>query len=138
MRHLKSGRKLSRTSAHRLALARNLITALVKYERIETTLPKAKEMRSPAEKLITMAKKGTLHARRNAFRMVRDKTLLNKLFETIGPRYAQRNGGYTRIYKLGNRLGDCAPMAILELVDRDLAAAPKRKPRKKESEEKKA
>lgn len=137
MRHLKSGRKLGRTSAHRLALTRNLVTSLVKYERIETTLPKAKEMRSPAEKLISLAKKGTLHAQRNAFKMIRDKTILKKLFDTIGPRYAERNGGYTRIYKLGNRLGDCAPMAILELVDRDLAAAPKRKEKKKEEGEKK-
>jgi large subunit ribosomal protein L17 len=120
-----------------LALTRNLVTSLVKYERIETTLPKAKEMRSPAEKLISMAKKGTLHAQRNAFKMIRDKTILKKLFDTIGPRYAERNGGYTRIYKLGNRLGDCAPMAILELVDRDLAAAPKRKEKKKEEGEKK-
>ena len=136
MRHLKAGRKLGRTSEHRLALMRNLVTSLYKYERIETTLAKAKELRSPAEKLITMAKNGTLHARRNAFKMVRDKTILKKLFDNIGPRYSTRSGGYTRIFKLGNRLGDCAPMAIIELVDRDLAAAPKRKEKKKEAEEK--
>lgn len=134
MRHLKSGRKLGRTSEHRLALMRNLVTSLYKYERIETTLAKAKELRSPAEKLITMAKNGTLHARRNAFKMVRDKTILKKLFDNIGPRYSTRNGGYTRIFKLGNRMGDCAPMAIIELVDRDLASAPKRKQKKKEAE----
>lgn len=137
MRHLKSGRKLGRTSEHRLALMRNLVTSLYKYERIETTLAKAKELRSPAEKLITMAKNGTLHARRNAFKMVRDKTILKKLFDNIGPRYSTRNGGYTRIFKLGNRMGDCAPMAIIELVDRDLASAPKRKQKKKEAEENK-
>jgi len=137
VRHLKSGRKLGRTSEHRLALMRNLVTSLYKYERIETTLAKAKELRSPAEKLITMAKNGTLHARRNAFKMVRDKTILKKLFDNIGPRYSTRNGGYTRIFKLGNRMGDCAPMAIIELVDRDLASAPKRKQKKKEAEENK-
>ncbi len=137
MRHLKAGRKLGRTSAHRVALMRNLITSLYRFERIETTLAKAKEVRKPAEKVITLAKKGSLHARRNALKMVRDKKILKKLFDTIGPRYADRNGGYTRIYKIGNRLGDCAPMAIIELVDRDLSSAPKRKQKKTEAEEKK-
>ncbi len=132
MRHLKAGRRLGRTAEHRLALTRNFVTSLFKYERIETTLAKAKEMRAPTEKLITLAKKGTLHSRRNGFKMVRDKVILKKLFETLGPRYEARNGGYTRIYKLWNRLGDCAPMAIIELVDRDLSAAPKRKKKEKD------
>lgn len=128
---------MGRTSAHRLALMRNLVTSLYRFERIETTLAKAKEMRKPAEKVITSAKKGSIHARRNAFKMVRDQGILKKLFDVIGPRYADRNGGYTRIYKLGNRLGDCAPMAIIELVDRDLSAAPSRKEKKSEGEDNK-
>jgi len=119
---------------------RNLVTSLFRFERIETTLAKAKELRSPAEKLITLARKEDVHSRRNGFKMVRDKTVLKKLFDILGPRYAERSGGYTRIYKIGNRLGDCAPMAVLELVDRDLAAAPKRKKKSDEAgeDEKKA
>ena len=117
MRHLKAGRKFGRTSAHRKALFRNLVTALITRERIRTTLAKAKELRSKAEKTITLGKKGTLHARRLAFRTVQDKGALQKLFGPIAERFASRNGGYTRIIKIGNRKGDAAPMAFIELVE---------------------
>ena len=117
MRHNVSGRKLNRTPAHRKMLYRNLVTALFKHERIQTTVPKAKEARSVAEKLITFAKRGDLHARRIAARKVNEPAVLQKLFEEIGPRYADRPGGYTRIMRLGPRKGDNAELAILELVD---------------------
>ncbi|HOX25905.1 MAG TPA: 50S ribosomal protein L17 [Candidatus Krumholzibacteria bacterium] len=118
MRHNYSGRKLSRTSAHRKMLYRNLVTALFEHERIQTTAIKAKEARSLAEKLITFAKRGDLHARRQAARKVNDPQVLRKLFDEIAPRYAERPGGYTRILRLsGGRKGDNAEMAILELVD---------------------
>jgi len=118
MRHNCSGRKLSRTAEHRKMLYRNLVTALFEHERIQTTVIKAKEARSLAEKLITFAKRGDLHARRQAARKVNDPQVLRKLFEEIGPRYAARAGGYTRILRLsGGRKGDNAEMAILELVD---------------------
>jgi large subunit ribosomal protein L17 len=117
MRHLKAGRKLGRTSAHRKALFRNLVTALIVRERIQTTLAKAKELRSKAEKTITLGKKGTLHARRLAFRTVQEKEALKKLFGPIAERFATRNGGYTRIIKIGPRKGDDAPMAFIELVE---------------------
>jgi large subunit ribosomal protein L17 len=117
MRHNVSGRKLNRTPAHRKMLYRNLVTALFKHERIQTTVPKAKEARSVAEKLITFAKRGDLHARRMAARKVNEPAVLQKLFEEIGPRYAERPGGYTRIMRLGPRKGDNAELAILELVD---------------------
>jgi large subunit ribosomal protein L17 len=118
MRHNYSGRKLNRTAPHRKMLFRNLVTALFEHERIETTVHKAKEARSLAERLITFAKRGDLHARRMAARKVNDPAVLQKLFEEIGPRYAERPGGYTRIMRLsGNRKGDGAEMAILELVD---------------------
>ena len=117
MRHLKAGRKFGRTSAHRKALFRNLVTALITRERIRTTLAKAKELRSKAEKTITLGKKGTLHARRLAFRTVQEKAALQKLFGPIAERFASRNGGYTRIIKIGNRKGDAAPMAFIELVE---------------------
>jgi len=116
MRHRIKGRKLGRTSAHRLATLRNLSVALFTHERITTTLMKAKEMRSFAEKLITVSRKDTLHARRNVARDIRDKEALKKLFETLGPRYADRPGGYTRLYHVGHRPGDAADMAIVELV----------------------
>ncbi len=119
MRHLKAGRKFGRTSAHRKALFRNLVTALLEREKIRTTLPKAKELRSKVEKTITLGKKGTLHARRQAFKNVNDKAVVQKLFGPLAERYAKRNGGYTRIIKLGNRLGDDAPMAFIELVGED-------------------
>ena len=119
MRHLKAGRKFGRTSAHRKALFRNLVTALLDRERIRTTLPKAKELRSKVEKTITLGKKGTLHARRQALKLVTRKDTLQKIFGTLAERYAARNGGYTRIIRIGNRRGDDAPMAFIELVDRE-------------------
>lgn len=117
MRHNVSGRKLNRTPAHRKMLYRNLVTALFKHERIQTTVPKAKEARIVAEKLITFAKKGDLHSRRIAARKVNEPEVLQKLFAEIGPRYAERPGGYTRIMRMGPRKGDAAEIAILELVD---------------------
>ena len=117
MRHNVSGRKLNRTPAHRKALYRNLVTALFKNERITTTVPKAKEARSMAEKLITFAKAGDLHSRRMAARKIYEPGVLQKLFEEIGPRYTERQGGYTRILRMGFRKGDNAELAILELVD---------------------
>lgn len=123
MRHLKTGRRLGRTSAHRKALFRNMVTALIMHERIRTTLAKAKEMRGKIEKTITLGKKGTLHARRLAFKTVSQKDALQKLFGPLSERYAERKGGYTRIIKIGNRRGDDAPMAFIELVDRDEGTA---------------
>ena len=117
MRHSLKGRKLNRTTAHREAMLNNMVTSLFEHERIQTTLPKSKELRRTAEKLITIAKKGGLHSRRIAAKRVRNLDVLKKLFDNIGPRYATRNGGYTRIIKLGNRFGDCAPMSIIELVE---------------------
>jgi large subunit ribosomal protein L17 len=119
MRHLKAGRKLGRTSAHRKALFRNMVTALIRQERIQTTLAKAKELRGKVEKTITLGKKGTLHARRHALKLVANKDSLKKLFGPLAERYATRPGGYTRVIKLGHRLGDNAPMAFIELVDRE-------------------
>ena len=116
MKHRVVGRKLGRTSAHRLALLRNLSTSLFDKERITTTLMKAKELRPYAEKLITKAKKGGLHRYRDTLATMRDEDMCNKLFHDIAPRYAERNGGYTRILKLGPRQGDNAPMARIELV----------------------
>ena len=123
MRHLKAGRKLGRTSAHRQALLKNLVTELFRHEQIRTTLPKAKEARRVAEKMITFGKKGTLHARRMAFRTVRDNEILEKVFSEFATRYKARAGGYTRVLKAGFRPGDAAPMAILELVDRNEKSA---------------
>lgn len=132
MRHLKSGRKLGRTTAHRKALFRNMVTALIRSERIRTTLAKAKELRGHVEKTITLGKKGTLHAKRLARKVVHEKDAFVKLFGPLSERYAKRNGGYTRIIKIGNRRGDDAPMAFIELVDReDEAEAPKPKAGKK-------
>jgi large subunit ribosomal protein L17 len=119
MRHGMSGRKLNRTSSHRKALFANMATALVKHEQIKTTLPKAKELRPVVEKLITLAKRGDLHARRQAAVLVREDKILQKLFSTLGERYKDRQGGYTRVLKAGFRYGDAAPMAVIELVDRD-------------------
>ena len=119
MRHLKAGRKFNRSSSHRKALFRNMVTALIRQERIRTTLAKAKELRGKVEKTITLGKKGTLHARRHALQLVSDKDSLKKLFGSLAERYANRPGGYTRIIKLGHRLGDDAPMAFIELVDRE-------------------
>src|SRR5687768_5732550 len=136
MRHGMANRKLGRTSSHRLAMFRNQLASLIDNERIVTTLPKAKELRPLIEKLITLGKNDSVHARRNAAKMVQDETLVAKLFTTLGPRFAERPGGYTRIIKLGARRGDAAEMAILEFVGYELpteartpqpgAAAPKR------------
>ncbi len=117
MRHNVKGRKFNRTAAHRKMMYRNLLTALFKHERITTTVPKAKEARIVAEKMITFAKKGDLHSRRQAARKVMEPAILQKLFAEIGPRYEDRSGGYTRIMRLGPRRGDNTEMAILELVD---------------------
>ncbi|MBC8012941.1 MAG: 50S ribosomal protein L17 [Methyloceanibacter sp.] len=122
MRHRNAFRKLNRTATHRSALFASLATALIKHEQIATTLPKAKELRRVADRLITLAKKGDLHARRLAFSRIRDDAMVAKLFETLGPRYAARPGGYTRVLKAGFRYGDSAPMAVIELVDRDPGA----------------
>ena len=119
MRHLKTGRKFGRPSAHRKALFRNMVTALIDRERIRTTLAKAKELRGKVEKTITLGKKGTLHARRHALKLVADRGVLKKIFGPLAERYANRPGGYTRVIKLGHRLGDDAPMAFIELVDRE-------------------
>ena len=119
MRHLKAGRKFGRTSAHRKALFRNLVQALIQRERISTTLAKAKELRGKVEKTITLGKKGTLHARRQAFKLAPAKEAVQKVFGPLAERYANRPGGYTRIIRIGHRRGDDAPMAFIELVDRD-------------------
>ncbi len=119
MRHLKAGRKFGRTSAHRKALFRNLVQALIQRERISTTLAKAKELRGKVEKTITLGKKGTLHARRQAFKLAPAREVVQKVFGPLAERYANRPGGYTRIIRIGHRKGDDAPMAFIELVDRD-------------------
>ncbi len=116
MRHGKSGRKLGRTSAHRKAMFRNMVTSLFEHERIVTTEKKAKELRPIAEKMITLAKRGDLHARRQALSYIQSKDVVAKLFDEIQSQFADRHGGYTRIIKTGNRQGDAAPMAIIELV----------------------
>ncbi|TMA97910.1 MAG: 50S ribosomal protein L17 [Deltaproteobacteria bacterium] len=116
MRHLKSGRQLSRNSSHRWALMRNLITALLREEKIRTTDPKAKELRRWVDRVITLGKQGTLHARRQVLSIVQDKAVVRKLFDTIGPRFKDRPGGYTRIVKIGIRRGDAAQMSVIELV----------------------
>jgi large subunit ribosomal protein L17 len=122
MRHGLSGRKLGVTSSHRAAMFRNMAVALIKHEQITTTLPKAKELRPVAEKLITLGKRGGLHARRQAYNQLRDDTIVAKLFESLATRYKARNGGYTRVLKAGMRYGDAADMAVIELVDRDVSA----------------
>jgi large subunit ribosomal protein L17 len=122
MRHRLSGRKLNRTSAHRKAMFNNLAAALVEHEQITTTLPKAKDLRPLAERLITLGKRANLHARRQAIAVLGDAKLAAKLFDTLAPRYAKRNGGYTRVLKAGFRYGDQSPMAVIEFVERDIAA----------------
>jgi large subunit ribosomal protein L17 len=121
MRHQKSGRKLSRSASHRWALMRNLITSLLRDEKIKTTDPKAKELRRWAERVITLGKQGSLHARRQVLAIVQDKAVVRKLFETIAPRFKDRPGGYTRIVKIGIRHGDAAPVSIIELVGGEAA-----------------
>ena len=122
MRHGLSGRKLGVTSSHRAAMFRNMAVALIKHEQITTTLPKAKELRPVAEKLVTLAKRGDLHAKRQAFNQLRDETIVAKLFDALATRYKTRAGGYTRVLKAGTRYGDAADMAVIEFVDRDPAA----------------
>ena len=122
MRHGVAHRKLGRTSAHRTAMFANMSASLIKHEQIVTTLPKAKELRPFVEKLVTLAKRGDLHARRQAISKVRDIAQVGKLFATIGPRYKAREGGYIRVLKAGFRHGDNAAMAVIEFVDRDVAA----------------
>ncbi len=119
MRHGIAHRKLGRTSAHRTAMFANMSASLIKHEQIVTTLPKAKELRPFVEKLVTLAKRGSLHARRQAISQVRDVEQVGKLFAVLGPRYKERNGGYIRVLKAGYRHGDNAPMAVIEFVDRD-------------------
>jgi large subunit ribosomal protein L17 len=121
MRHRLANRKLNRTSSHRLAMLRNMANSLLRHEMIKTTLPKAKELRRVAEPLITLGKKPSLANRRLAFDRLRDREVVVKLFDELGPRYQKRNGGYLRILKCGYRLGDNAPMAIVELMDRPQA-----------------
>ena len=119
MRHRKAGRRFNRRAGHRKAMFANMAAALIKHEQIVTTLPKAKDLRPVVEKLITLAKRGDLHARRLAIAQIRDESMVRKLFDTLGPRYQERPGGYTRVLKAGFRYGDSAPVAVIELVDRD-------------------
>ena len=122
MRHAKVHRKLNRTPEHRRAMFANMCAALIKHEQIVTTLPKAKDLRPIVEKLVTLGKRGDLHARRQAIAQMRDLAMVKKLFDVLGPRYKDRNGGYTRVIKAGYRHGDSAPRAVIELVDRDVDA----------------
>jgi len=124
MRHRIGLRKLNRTSSHRLAMLRNMITSLIRHEAIRTTLPKAKELRRVAEPILTLGKSPTVANRRLAFARLRDREMVTKLFNELGPRYASRNGGYSRILKFGFRKGDNAPMALIELLDRPLDVEP--------------
>lgn len=117
MNHRKAGKRLGRRSSHKRAMLRNIVTSLLEHERIVTTTPKAKEARRHADKMITLAKRGDLHARRQAYSFIQDKQVVAKLFEELRDEYMERNGGYTRIIQTGRRVGDAAPMAILELVN---------------------
>ena len=122
MRHGYRGRRFNRTAEHRKAMFANMCQALIKHEQIITTLPKAKDLRPVIEKLITLGKRGDLHARRQAIAQIKDIALVKKLFEVLGPRYKDRNGGYTRVLKAGFRFGDNAPLAVIEFIDRDVDA----------------
>ncbi len=122
MRHAKTHRKFNRRSDHRKSMLANLAASLIKHEQIVTTLPKAKDLRPVVEKLVTLGKRGGLHARRQAIAQMRDVAMVKKLFDVIGPRYKERNGGYTRVLKAGYRYGDSAPVAVIEFVDRDIDA----------------
>lgn len=128
MRHNKTGRRLGRNSSHRAAMMRNMVTSLLDHEKITTTTTRAKELRKIAEKMITLGKRGDLHARRQALQVIRDRKVVGKLFEMVAPRYKERPGGYTRILKLGNRLGDNAPVCQIELVEEEFTAKPKKAP----------
>ncbi|MDU0343382.1 50S ribosomal protein L17 [Bosea rubneri] len=122
MRHGFRGRRFNRSAEHRKAMFANMSQALIKHEQITTTLPKAKDLRPVVEKLVTLAKRGDLHARRQAIAQIKDVALVGKLFSVLGPRYKERNGGYLRIMKAGFRFGDNAPLAVIEFVDRDVDA----------------
>jgi large subunit ribosomal protein L17 len=122
MNHGKAHRKFSRRSDHRRSMLANLAVSLIKHEQIITTLPKAKDLRPVVEKLVTLGKRGGLHARRQAISQMRDLAMVKKLFDVIGPRYKERNGGYLRVLKAGYRYGDSAPVAVIEFVDRDVDA----------------
>ena len=134
MRHLKSGRKLGRTSSHRLATLRNMVTSLIECERITTTDAKAKELRRVADKMITLGKRGDLHARRLAMRVIRQKSTAKKLFDEIAPRFEGRNGGYTRIIKFKRRRGDNAPLSIIELSESGKESSVSTKEKKKKAD----
>ncbi|MGH7928150.1 MAG: 50S ribosomal protein L17 [Candidatus Binatia bacterium] len=136
MRHQKSGRKLNRSASHRWALMRNLITSLLRDEKIKTTDAKAKELRRWADRVITLGKQGNLHARRQVLGIVQDKAVVRKLFDTIGPRFKDRPGGYTRIVKIGIRRGDAAPVSVIELVGGEAPAGgqkPRRRARRRQA-----
>ena len=137
MRHRNAGRKLGRTSAHRTALLRNLVTSLLDHEQIETTDAKAKELKRIADKMITLGKRGDLHARRQALRVVQSREVTSKLFGPLAERYRTREGGYTRVLKLRTRIGDAAPISLVELVDRE-APAPAKKADEKPAKSAKA
>ena len=122
MYHGHKKRRFNRTAEHRKAMFANMCVALIKHEQIVTTLPKAKDLRPVVEKLVTLGKRGDLHARRQAIAQIKDVEIVKKLFDVLGPRYKERNGGYTRVLKAGFRFGDNAPMAVIEFVDRDVSA----------------
>lgn len=126
MRHNKSGKRLGRNSSHRKAMMRNMVTSLLDLGKITTTDARAKELRKIAEKMITLGKRGDLHARRQAMQVIRDRKVVGKLFEMVAPRYASRPGGYTRIIKLGQRAGDNAALSLIELVEEEFTAKPKK------------
>ena len=141
MRHLKAGRKLNRTSAHRKALFRNLVTSLIEHEQVRTTDAKAKELRRIADRMITLGKRGSLHARRQALAYIRRRSVVSKLFDEVAARFKERPGGYTRVVKIGHRHGDAAHMSVIELTDRGEAAkaeAEKKRERRRRRAEKKA
>ena len=122
MRHGNSNRKLNRTHEHRKAMFANMVCSLIEHEQIQTTLPKAKELKKIVDKYVTLGKKGSLHSRRQAISHLKQNSAVMKLFETLAPRYKERNGGYTRVLKAGFRYGDAAPLAVIEFVDRDVSA----------------
>jgi large subunit ribosomal protein L17 len=139
MRHLKSGRKLNRSSSHRHAMWRNMVTSLLQHEHLQTTDAKAKELRRWAERIITLGKRGSLHARRQALAFVRSRPVVAKLFDEIAPRFRDRPGGYTRITKLGSRRGDAAPLSLIELTergDRARSEAEKKRDRRRKAQQK--
>ncbi len=135
MRHLNSGRKLNRTSAHRKALFKNMVLALIRHERIKTTDPKAKELRRIADRMVTLGKQNDLAARRRAFAALQSRDAVKKLFDEIAPRFKERPGGYTRVIKYGVRRGDAAPISVIEFTGASETAAPRKKRRKTETRE---